>query len=101
MPANTRGPEWKPRRCKCCGLTFIPLDTNPANAKRKKFCTRKCKDGYHRSGGMNLPRLIEVVTRKVVSALLADEVFLERMSDKLRVVKEPTPKEPPWISSPG
>jgi hypothetical protein len=50
---------------------------------------------------MNLPRLIEVVTRKVVSALLADEVFLERMSDKLRVVKEPTPKEPPWISSPG
>jgi hypothetical protein len=83
---DQRGPEWKLRKCKCCKLTYTPMDKNPANAKRSKFCCRKCKNGYHRYGGMNMDRLHEVLCRRIVKALLADDAFLEALSDKLRVV---------------
>jgi hypothetical protein len=87
---DQRGPEWKPRKCKCCKLTYVPMDSNPANAKRSKFCNRKCKDGYHRNGGMSLPRLQEVVIRATVKALLADDAFLATLADKLRVKQSPS-----------
>jgi hypothetical protein len=81
---NQRGPEWKPRRCKCCKLMFVPMDKNPANAGRSKFCTKRCKDRYHNSGGMNIVRFHEVVTRATVKALNGDDMFIEGLSDKLR-----------------
>ena len=65
MPKPTRGAQWKPRKCKHCKLIYVPKDKNPANAARSKFCTRKCKDGYHRNGGMNLDRLVEVLMRRL------------------------------------
>jgi hypothetical protein len=81
---DQRGPEWKPRRCKHCKLMFTPADKNPANAKRAKFCGKKCKDGYHRHGGMNTDRLIDYVTKGVLQRLHADETFLDSLADKLR-----------------
>jgi hypothetical protein len=90
MRRADRGPEWKPRKCPTCKLTFVPQDKNPANAKRKRFCTRKCKDGFHRNGGMNLDRLMEVVARKTKADLLKDDAFLETLRDKLRVTPDRT-----------
>lgn len=108
MPKRPEGEAYKPRRCKCCKLVFVPQDKNPANAIRKKFCTKKCKDGYHRNGGMNIDRLAEVLARRMkpivietVAAQLrhpAIELFqeiqrardMERMSELRINVLQPT-----------
>lgn len=79
------GPEWKPRRCKHCTVTYVPKDTNPYNAKRSKFCCKECKNLYRRSGGMNLNKLVELIAGILTRQLLADENFAEKMADKLAV----------------
>jgi hypothetical protein len=63
---------------------YCPDCRDKANAERSKFCTRKCKDAYHRNGGMNIDRLQEVMSRRIVKQLRADEEFLEAVCDKLR-----------------
>ena len=94
MPKAKRSAAWRPRRCKHCKLMYVPGDTNPANAERSKFCNRKCKDSYHRNGGINLPRLLEVVARKVKAALVKDDAFLESLRAKLQTIQEvPTIKD--------
>ena len=96
-----RGPEWKPRKCKCCKLTFVPLDKNPANAGRRKFCTRRCKDDYHRNGSMNIQRFHEVLLRKVLKALREDDAFLEAIAGKVRVIQSVTTPPNPVSSAAG
>jgi len=77
---------YRPRRCKRCKLVFVPdkdkLDKGQAG--RAKFCTRKCKDSYHRNGGMNIDRLHEVMTRRLSKELLADETFLGEIAGRVR-----------------
>jgi hypothetical protein len=90
----TRGPEWKPRKCKRCKLTFVPPDKNPANAQRRKFCSRGCKDGYHRSGGLNYEQLVDRVARKVFAVLREDDAFAQVIADKLRVTHFTTSPNP-------
>ena len=79
------GPEWKPRKCKACKITYKPTDSNPWNAKRSRFCCGDCKRNYRRSGGMNLNKLTELVAGIVTRQLLADENFAEKLADKLAV----------------
>lgn len=96
-----RGPEWKPRKCPACKLTFVPLDKNPANAKRKRFCTPKCKTLFHRHGGMDMDRLHEVLTRRLKAELMKDDSFLQTIADKLRVVKMEPPTGGPSRVAPS
>ena len=81
---DQRGPEWKPRRCKHCKLMFVPADKNPYNAKTAKFCCKKCKDGFHRHGGMDADRLCQYIGGRILKSLLADEAFKDSLADKLR-----------------
>lgn len=90
MPKPTAKDPWRLRRCKNCKLTFKPLGKDRGNAERAKFCKRKCKDDYHRNGGMNIERLYEVVTRATIKAVMADEAFIEALADKLRVIQTPS-----------
>src|SRR5271170_4254564 len=88
MAASLTGNAWKPRKCKHCKLTFVPSCRDQANARKKLFCTPKCRMAYHRSGGLNFDQLIERVVRKVAKILTQDEAFRESLADKLRVVPE-------------
>jgi hypothetical protein len=91
MPKQHKSPKspyelaWKPRKCRHCKLTFVPTCRDAANAKRQEFCTAKCRIDYHRNGGMNMTQLTERATNAVLKNLLADENFLERLADKVRV----------------
>jgi len=77
---------YRPRRCKRCRLVFVPdkdkLDKGQAG--RAKFCTRKCKDSYHRNGGMNIDRLHEVMARRLAKELSGDETFLALIAGRVR-----------------
>jgi hypothetical protein len=84
MPKSTEKNPWRPRRCKNCKLVYVPPGKDKGNAERSTFCTKKCRDSYHRNGGMNMARLQEVVTRATIKALKSDAAFLESLSDQLR-----------------
>jgi hypothetical protein len=60
----------------------------PSNAERQEFCCRKCKDHYHRNGGMTFPRLIEVATRAILKNLIADDRLIQTIADKAAVQRE-------------
>ena len=77
---------WRLRKCKACKVSYKPTCTGKGNAEKSIFCTRDCKDRYHRSGGMNVKQLRELLTRQIVKALKSDDAFLEAIADKLRVV---------------
>lgn len=94
MPVKTKRDPWRPRRCKTCKLMYVPPGKDKGNAERSKFCTKKCRDGYHRNGGMNLARLQEVLARALAKTLKADDAFLEAIADKLRVVSGVPPVLP-------
>jgi hypothetical protein len=84
MRRPNRGPEYKPRKCPACKLTFVPLDENPANAKRQRFCGKHCKDRFHRAGGMTYDRLMEVVARKVRDTLAKDPTFAAELRERFQ-----------------
>jgi hypothetical protein len=84
MPTNNSKDPWKLRRCKNCKLIYKPTGKDRGNAERSIFCTRKCKDKYHRSGGMNIDQLREFLSRATAKALKADETFIAELSDRLR-----------------
>lgn len=90
MPTKTSKDPWHLRRCKNCKLTYKPIGKDRGNAERSLFCTPKCRQMYHTSGGMNLKRLQEVVTRATIKAVMADEAFIEALADKLRVIQAPS-----------
>jgi hypothetical protein len=75
---------WRLRKCKSCGISYKPTCRDKANAEKSIFCTRACKDRYHRSGGMNIVQLREVLTRAIMKAIKQDPAFLESLSDQLR-----------------
>ena|ERR1700689_2325278 len=77
---------WRLRKCKACKVSYKPTCTGKGNAEKSIFCTRDCKDRYHRSGGMNVRQLRELLTRQIVKALKSDDAFLEAIADKVRVV---------------
>jgi hypothetical protein len=77
---------WRLRKCKACKISYKPMCRDKANAEKSIFCTRACKDRYHRSGGMNIVQLREVLTRAIIKALKEDDAFLEAIADKVRVV---------------
>lgn len=86
MPKSTGPNPWKLRKCKSCKLLYAPTCRDAANARKSLFCTAKCKNYYHRNGGMDMERMEEVLERRLLKRLLADEVFLEAVADKMRVV---------------
>jgi hypothetical protein len=94
MPAKKTQDPWHLRKCKNCKLTYKPTGKDRGNAERSIFCTRKCKDRYHRSGGMNIEQLRELLIRATIKALKADDAFLEAIADKLRVVSTVPPVLP-------
>lgn len=79
---------WKMRKCKCCKLVYQPKARDRRTAERSIFCSRKCKDRWHKSGGMDLDKLIERVTNAVSRHLLQNDSFLDAIRDKLRVAPE-------------
>ncbi len=82
---------WRLRKCKnkACGLTYSPTAKDAGNAEKSKFCCVRCKNYYHRHGGINAERLHEVVYRRISKALLTDDSFLEAIADKVRVISAP------------
>lgn len=79
-------PAYKPRKCRHCKLTFVPkvgMKGNRLNAENQKFCCKKCKDNYHRNGGMNWERFMERVDANV-RKIVRDE-FSRQMD---RIVEE-------------
>jgi hypothetical protein len=62
---------------------FVPATKNPANAKRSKFCCKKCKDGFHRHGGLNLAQFQELVGKRVLRQLQTDEDFIAAISGRI------------------
>lgn len=85
MPVKAGPDPWRLRKCKCCKCSYRPSCKERHNAEKSLFCTRKCKDTYYRSGGMNIEKLRELLARQIIKQLLADEKFLQAMADKLRV----------------
>jgi len=84
MGKTTGKDPWRLRKCKSCGISYKPTCRDKANAEKSIFCTRACKDRYHRSGGMNIVQLREVLTRAIMKAIKQDAAFLEALSDQLR-----------------
>jgi len=89
VPVGTPRDPWRGRRCKCCKLIYVPSERADARtADKSVFCSRKCKDGYHRNGGMDFEKFIDRAVNRIAKVLLADEKFLETISDKIRVKPE-------------
>jgi Ser/Thr protein kinase RdoA (MazF antagonist) len=62
-------PEFKLKRCPYCKLLFRPMlgrKNVRANAERQRFCSTKCRAGFHRNGGMNFEVMMERIERKVL-----------------------------------
>ena len=65
MPKTPKTPPTGQKRCSNCKLYFTPKGKNPANIKRQRFCCTACRMNYHCNGGMDMPRLVEMLTRKL------------------------------------
>lgn len=88
-PKKARPPEYKPRKCKYCRLTFVPVvgaKGNRRNAELQKFCGKKCKDAYHRNGGMNWERFTERVDA-LVRKLVRDELQKTGIIEEIRDIR--------------
>jgi hypothetical protein len=84
MPPTKNPPEFKPRKCKYCKLTFVPMvgaKNNRRNAELQRFCCDKHRRDYHRHGGLNWPKLEEKI-QKLVAKLVKQE--LEKTAAEFR-----------------